>query len=88
MQTNESLSRRHFLRAATLATATAPFVGLDLGYGLAGASMALDRYQRFRVGVTAKVYRAHTNGEPLGNLTATRTLDRWVNLFADFTIGF
>jgi hypothetical protein len=57
-------------------------------YALAGASMALDRYQRFRVGVTAKVYRAHTNGEPLGNLTATRTLDRWVNLFADFTIGF
>ncbi len=57
-------------------------------YGLAGASMALDRYQRFRVGLTAKVYRAHTDGEPLGALPPMRTLDRWVNLFADFTIGF
>ena len=57
-------------------------------YGLAAASLALDHYQRFRVGLTAKVYRAHTEGEPLGALPPTRTLDRWVNLFADFTISF
>jgi hypothetical protein len=56
-------------------------------YALAGGSMALDHYKRFRVGLTAKFYRAHTEGEPLGDLPATRTLDRWVNLFADFTIG-
>jgi hypothetical protein len=57
-------------------------------YGLAAASVALDHYQRFRVGLTAKVYRGHTDGEPLGTVPATRTLDRWVNLFADFTISF
>jgi hypothetical protein len=57
-------------------------------YALAGTSLALDHYQRFRVGVTAKVYRGHTDGESLGSAPALRTRDMWLNLFADFTISF
>ncbi|MFB3775953.1 MAG: hypothetical protein ACE141_00045 [Bryobacteraceae bacterium] len=57
-------------------------------YALASASMALDHYQRFRVGVTAKLYRGHTDGAALGALPAVETLDRWINIFADFTVSF
>jgi hypothetical protein len=56
-------------------------------YGLAAGSMALDRYQRFRVGVTAKVYRGHTDGQAIGGVPGLRTRDLWVNLFADLTVG-
>jgi hypothetical protein len=57
-------------------------------YALAGTSLALDHYQRFRFGVTAKVYRGHTDGESLGAVPPLETRDLWVNLFADFTISF
>lgn len=57
-------------------------------YALAGASRALDRYQMFRLGVTAKLYRGHTDGGALGAVPAVKTTDRWINLFADFTISF
>jgi hypothetical protein len=57
-------------------------------YALAGGSYALDRYQRFRLGVTAKLYRGHTDGGALGAVQAAETLDRWINLFADFTVSF
>jgi hypothetical protein len=57
-------------------------------YALLGGSVALDRYQRFRLGVTSKVYRGHTEGDPLGQVPGLRTRDRWVNLFGDFTISF
>lgn len=57
-------------------------------YGLVGGSYALDRYQRFRIGVTTKVYRGHTEGQPLGQLSGVRTRDRWINLFGDFSICF
>ena len=57
-------------------------------YALVGGSVALDRYQRFRLGVTSKLYRGHTDGGPLGALPAIETTDRWINLFADFTVSF
>jgi hypothetical protein len=57
-------------------------------YARVGGSFALDRYQRFRVGVTSKLYRGHTDGGRLGALPGVESLDRWINLFADFTIGF
>lgn len=57
-------------------------------YALAGASRALDRYHHFRVGVTSKFYRGHTDGGPLGAVPAVKTLDRWINVFADFTVSF
>ncbi len=57
-------------------------------YGVAAASIPIDHYQRFRFGVTAKVYRGHTNGEAVGPVPALETRDMWVNLFADLTVGF
>lgn len=57
-------------------------------YGLIGTSIALDRYQHFRVGVTSKVYRGHTEGDPLGDVLQLRTRDRWINVFGDFTFSF
>ncbi len=57
-------------------------------YALVGVSYALDYYQRFRLGVTSKFYRGHTDGSSVGALPAAETLDRWVNLFADFTVSF
>jgi len=57
-------------------------------YGLVGASVGLDRQQRFRFGVTAKAYQGYTNGDPLGALPGLRTRDRWVNVFGELGIGF
>jgi hypothetical protein len=57
-------------------------------YALVGGSVALDHYQRFRLGVTSKLYRGHTDGAAVGALPAAETLDRWINLFADFTVTF
>jgi len=57
-------------------------------YGLGGGSVALDRYGMFRLGVTAKVYRATTAGDSFGTLPAISTRDRWVNLAGEFTISF
>ncbi len=57
-------------------------------YALVAGSYALDHYQRFRVGVTSKFYRGHTNGAAVGALPPVETLDRWVNLFLDFTVTF
>lgn len=57
-------------------------------YGLLGASVALDRYQRFRLGVTSKVYRGHTEGEAFGQVPMIRTRDRWVNIYGEFGISF
>jgi hypothetical protein len=57
-------------------------------YALASASYALDHYQMFRFGVTAKAYRAHTDGDALGSVPAFETRDRWLSLFANFTVSF
>ena len=57
-------------------------------YGLLGASVALDRYHRFWLGVNSKVYRGYTQGEPLGLVQSPRTRDHWLNLYGEFGIGF
>lgn len=57
-------------------------------YGLAGASMFLDRGHHFRAGITAKMYRAHTDGEPLGGIPAVRTQDRWLMIGGEFGFSF
>ena len=57
-------------------------------YGLAGASMALDQRQHFRLGVTARVYQGHTGGDRLGPVPGFRTRDRWVNVFGEFGFAF
>ena len=57
-------------------------------YALAAGSYALDRYQVFRVGFTAKAYRGHTDGGPLGLVPGIETRDRWLMLFANFGVSF
>ncbi len=57
-------------------------------YGLVSGSVGLDRYNTFRIGVTAKVYRGHTDGGTIGSLENGRTLDRWINTFAVFSVSF
>jgi hypothetical protein len=57
-------------------------------YGMLGASVALDRYQRFRLGVNSKVYRGYTEGESLGLIQSLRTRDQWVNIYGEFGIAF
>ena len=57
-------------------------------YALASASYAIDHFQMFRLGVTAKAYRARTDGGALGLVSAGETRDRWLSLFANFTVSF
>jgi hypothetical protein len=57
-------------------------------YGLVGASIALDRAQHFRIGFGGKVYRGHTEGDPLGELPGFETTDRWINFFGTFGVSF
>lgn len=55
-------------------------------YALAGANLALDRGQHFRVGFTSKMYGGHTDGQGLGPLPGIRSKDRWL-MFAG-TVSF
>jgi hypothetical protein len=57
-------------------------------YALLGANVALDRYQRFRLGVGSRVYRGHTDGDPLGAVPGIRTRDHWVNVFGELGVSF
>lgn len=57
-------------------------------YAQAGLSVALDRFQRFRLGVVSRVYRGYTNGEAIGSVPNIRTRDHWVNTMAEFGIQF
>jgi hypothetical protein len=57
-------------------------------YALVNASVGIDHFQRFRAGVTSKLYRASVDGGQLGLVAPGKTSDRWVNIFADFTVTF
>jgi hypothetical protein len=57
-------------------------------YALAGTRVALDRGHNFWFGVTTKVYRGHTEGDPLGDVPRLRTRDHWINVFAEFGFSF
>ena len=57
-------------------------------YGLLNAAAFVDRAKHFRVGVTSKVYRGHTNGEALGGAPPLKTRDHWVHLYAEFGLSF
>jgi hypothetical protein len=57
-------------------------------YALLGGSVALDRAQHFRLGVTSRVYRGTTEGDPFGPLPPVQTKDHWVNTAAEFTFAF
>ena len=57
-------------------------------YALANASLALDRAQHFRLGITTKSYRGHTRGDTLGAVPGLETKDRWLNLFLELGFAF
>jgi hypothetical protein len=57
-------------------------------YGTVGASLALDRYQHFRLGAGSRVYRGHTSGDALGDVPGLKTRDHWVNVFGELTFSF
>jgi hypothetical protein len=57
-------------------------------YGLVNVGAALDRTRRVRFGVTAKMYRAYTEGDPLGAVPGFRTKDRWLLLSGELGFSF
>ncbi len=57
-------------------------------YALVSTSFAIDHFQRFRVGITSKFYRGHTEGDPLGPVPGVRTKDHWINIFGEFGFSF
>lgn len=57
-------------------------------YATAGFTVFLDRYLRFSLTMAPKVFRGHTNGEPLGAVPGIRTRDHWVNVMAQFGVNF
>jgi hypothetical protein len=57
-------------------------------YALLGSSVAIDRMQMFRLGVTTKLYRGRTSGDPLGAIPGIRTNDQWLTTAAEFSVNF
>ncbi|MGH9658636.1 MAG: hypothetical protein ACRD96_08835 [Bryobacteraceae bacterium] len=57
-------------------------------YGLVGASVGVDRRNHWRIGVSSRIYRGHTDGDPLGAVDAVRTRDHWVNIFGEMIFSF
>ncbi|MCZ2156991.1 MAG: hypothetical protein LC114_24360 [Bryobacterales bacterium] len=57
-------------------------------YGLAGFRGALNRGRNFWVGMSTKVVRGDTNGQPLGDLAAYKTKDRWTFVQGEFSFSF
>lgn len=57
-------------------------------YAGAGFSVAIDRYQHFRFGLSSRIYRGHTQGDSLGAIPGLRTRDHWINSSAEFGISF
>jgi hypothetical protein len=57
-------------------------------YALANASYFLDSGKHFRVGVTGRAVRGHTDGDPLGGLPPSRTKDHWLTMLAEFGFSF
>ena len=57
-------------------------------YALAGVNAFLDEAHHFRVGAASRVYRGHTEGEPLGAVPGVRTRDHWISTFGEFGFSF
>jgi hypothetical protein len=57
-------------------------------YATVGMNVAVDRAQHFRLGVASRVYRGHTDGDPLGPVPGVRTRDHWVNVMGEFGFSF
>lgn len=57
-------------------------------YALSGLAVYVDRGRHFRTGITAKMYRGHTQGDPLGAAPGIRTRDHWLQLYGEFGLSF
>jgi hypothetical protein len=57
-------------------------------YATAGGSAFLDSGRHFRLGVVSRVYRGHTDGEPIGNVPGFRTRDHWISVMGEFGLSF
>ena len=57
-------------------------------YALTGINGFLDRGRHFRSGVNVKVYRGHTEGDPLGAVPSIRTRDRWLQIYGELGFSF
>lgn len=57
-------------------------------YATAGFDVALDRGQHFRLGAASKVYRATTQGAPVGATPPWSTRDQWINTYLTFAFAF
>ncbi|HWQ54034.1 MAG TPA: hypothetical protein VN442_10140 [Bryobacteraceae bacterium] len=55
-------------------------------YTQLGADYFIGR--NFRLGVKTRVYRGHTEGEPLGSVPGVRTRDQWVNTLGEVGFSF
>ncbi len=56
-------------------------------YALASVRFST-RWQRIWFGVTTKVVRGTTEGDPFGGLPATKTKDHWLNTFGEIGFAF
>jgi len=56
-------------------------------YALVSAKFS-NRWQRYWFGVTSKVIRGRSEGEPFAGLPVTRTKDHWINTFAEVGFAF
>jgi hypothetical protein len=57
-------------------------------YALLDVSAYLDRGQHFRLGAVSKVYRGHTDGDPLAAVPGVQTRDHWVNIMGQVGFSF
>jgi hypothetical protein len=57
-------------------------------YALAAVGGVLDRGGHFRLSVTAKMYRAHTDGETIQGIPPIETKDKWLIIGPEFGFSF
>jgi len=57
-------------------------------YALSGLAVFVDRGRHFRTGIHVKMYRGHTEGDPLGAAPAIRTRDHWLQIFGEIGLSF
>jgi hypothetical protein len=57
-------------------------------YVLGNVSVFLNSGHNFRVGVTNKIYRGHTEGEQVGPVPSRRTKDHWLKLHGELGFSF
>jgi hypothetical protein len=57
-------------------------------YILGNVSLFLNQGHNFRVGLTNKIYRGHTEGEAVGPVPSRRTKDDWLKLYGELGFSF